>query len=41
MEFQSDRDVLDKWCENKGEDGLVEYRSLKNKLSIDGLNGLN
>lgn len=39
-EFKKDRDVLDKWAANKGVDGLIEYRALKNKESIDGLSGL-
>lgn len=39
-DFKKDRDVLDKWAANKGEEGLVEYRALKNKESIDGIEGL-
>lgn len=39
-EFKQDRDVLDKWTANKGEEGLKEYRELKNKESIDGLKAL-
>jgi hypothetical protein len=39
-EFKHDRNVLDKWTENKGEEGLQEYRKLKNVVSIDGLPGL-
>ena len=38
--FKKDRDVLEKWSEVKGEDGVSEYRSIKNKVSIDGLEGL-
>lgn len=39
-EFKHDRDVLDKWTANKGEEGLKAYRELKNTKSIDGLPGL-
>ena len=39
-EFKQDRDVMDKWVVNKGPQGLVEYRALKNKESIDGLDAL-
>jgi hypothetical protein len=38
-EYVGQRDVLDKWAEKKGPDGLVEYRKFKNSLSIDGLPG--
>jgi hypothetical protein len=34
------RDVLDKYSEKLGPAGLAEYRSKKNRLSIDGLPGL-
>jgi hypothetical protein len=37
MDFQEDRDVLDKWAAAKGADGLTEYRQAKNAQSIDGL----
>lgn len=40
MEFKNDRDVLDKWTANKGEDGLKIYHAEKNMQSIDGLPGL-
>ncbi len=40
-EFRKDRDVLDKWCANKGDQGLKAYRNEKNRYSIDGLPGLN
>jgi hypothetical protein len=39
-DFRQDRDVLDKWTDAKGEDGLTTYRDAKNKLSIDGLQAL-
>ena len=34
------RDTLNRWCEKKGPDGLVEYREQNNRQSIDGLPGL-
>jgi hypothetical protein len=40
MDFRADRDVLDKWTANKGDDGLKIYRAEKNLQSIDGLPGL-
>lgn len=39
-EFKEDRDVLDKWVANKGEDGVKAYRLEKNTKSLDGLEGL-
>lgn len=39
-DFKSDRDVLTKWAEAKGDEGILEYRALKNKESIDGLPAL-
>lgn len=39
-DFKQERDVLDKYSLNKGEEGLKEYRALKNKVSIDGLPAL-
>lgn len=38
--FKADRDVGDKWCANKGPEGLITYRAEKNAQSIDGLKGL-
>lgn len=32
-----ERDVLDRWAEKKGEEGLVAYRQEKNVTSLDGL----
>ncbi|MEP7264809.1 MAG: pyridoxamine 5'-phosphate oxidase family protein [Bacteroidota bacterium] len=40
FDFKSDRDVLDKWALNKGDEGLKEYRKMKNEKSIDDLDGL-
>ena len=37
MKFEKERDLLTKWCEHKGPQGLAEYRELKNRLSIDNL----
>ncbi len=39
-DFKNDRDVLEKWSEVKGDDGVIEYQSTRNKVSIDGLKGL-
>jgi hypothetical protein len=36
FEFVSERDGLDRWARNKGEDGLRQYRIEKNARSIDG-----
>ena len=36
-EFIEERDVLYRWANMKGEDGLKEYRTNKNMSSIDGL----
>jgi hypothetical protein len=39
FEFLGERDLLDKWCEKKGETGLADYRARKNENSIDGIPG--
>ncbi|MDA0814248.1 MAG: pyridoxamine 5'-phosphate oxidase family protein [Verrucomicrobia bacterium] len=39
--YVSDRDILLKWNDNKGADGVKAYQSDKNAVSIDGLPGLN
>ena len=39
MNFKGERDVLDRWAEKKGLDGLQEYRRQKNRVSIDGQAG--
>jgi hypothetical protein len=36
-ELKEEREKLVEWAENKGEDGLLEYRQTKNQISIDGL----
>lgn len=40
LEYKGDRDVLDKWTENKGADGLRSYWKQKNERSLDGLPGI-
>lgn len=40
FDFRADRDILDKWAVVKGEEGLREYRTAKNAVSIDGLPAL-
>ena len=37
MDWREDRPNLVRWSENKGEDGLVDYRQKNNVRSIDGL----
>lgn len=39
-QFIEDRDVLDKWCERKGEDGIIQYQKDNNLNSLDGLKGI-
>ena len=36
-EHQGPRDILDKWTDRKGAEGLATYRQNKNRRSIDGL----
>lgn len=36
-EYQGERDMLARWVEKKGESGIMEYWSAKNRVSIDGL----
>lgn len=36
-ELKEEREKLVEWAENKGENGLLEYRQTKNRISIDGL----
>lgn len=40
FEFKGERNVIEKWAENKGEEGLTQYRQLKNRVSIDQLPGM-
>lgn len=39
-EFKQHRDVLDKWVDRKGEEGITAYIEANNKKSIDGLPGI-
>jgi len=36
-EYTGERDHVIKWAENKGPDGLEEYKKEKNRVSMDGL----
>lgn len=36
-DYRGDRDVLDKWAEKKGREGVIAYQCEKNAVSIDGL----
>lgn len=37
MDYREERDILTKWAENKGKEGVREYWEQKNVTSIDGL----
>ncbi len=37
MELQKDRETMARWATSKGEEGLVEYRGVNNRKSLDGL----
>jgi len=37
MEYQGERDTMDRWAEAKGPDGIVDYWAEKNMVSMDGL----
>lgn len=37
MDYQGERDTMDRWAEAKGPDGIVAYRQDKNLVSMDGL----
>jgi hypothetical protein len=37
LKYTEDRIILDKFCNQKGEDGMNAYRKFKNCFSIDGL----
>lgn len=39
-EYVGERTILTDWAEKKGADGLATYRATKNRVSIDGLPGL-
>lgn len=36
MDFVSERETLELWAENKGEDGIIDYWKEKNTISLDG-----
>lgn len=36
-EYQGQRDMLPRWAEKKGAEGMRAYRNEKNRISIDGL----
>jgi hypothetical protein len=36
-DYRAHRDTLDRWCENKGVEKVVAYRSENNRVSLDGL----
>ncbi len=36
MDYVEDRQVLSKWAENRGEEGIAEYWQKRNQLSLDG-----
>ena len=40
MSHDGERDLLTRWSENRGDDGLAVYRATKNAASIDGLPAL-
>jgi hypothetical protein len=40
MTHDGDRDLLTRWADNRGEEGLATYRATKNAASIDGLPAL-
>ena len=40
MTHDGDRDLLTRWADNRGDDGLTAYRATKNATSIDGLPAL-
>ncbi len=37
FDYREERDTLSRWAASKGEDGLEDYRRLKNARSMDGL----
>jgi hypothetical protein len=40
LQFEAERDRLDTWARNKGEEGIAAYWQENNASSIDGLPGL-
>jgi hypothetical protein len=39
-EYVGERSQLTDWAERKGKEGIAQYKSKKNRQSIDGLSGL-
>jgi len=39
-DHRGERDVLSKWAEKKGEEGVQRYQQENNRVSLDGLDGL-
>lgn len=39
-DYRGERETLDKWAANKGEEGLEQYKKDNNRVSIDGLAAL-
>ena len=37
FDYKGERDVLDTWAENKGQDGILEYWGRHNTTTIDGM----
>ena len=40
LDYTGERDVLSKWAESKGLEGVRKYREENNQVSLDGLEGL-
>jgi hypothetical protein len=40
LDYQGEREALDKWAEKKGPEGIVRYWREKNEASLDGLPGI-
>ena len=40
FDYLGQRDILDKWADRKGVEGIQEYQAQKNRVSIDGLPAL-
>jgi predicted pyridoxine 5'-phosphate oxidase superfamily flavin-nucleotide-binding protein len=41
MEYKGERTRMAEWCQKKGPEGITEYKQRKNRVSLDGLPGLN
>jgi len=40
MEYRGERKLMEEWAEKKGEEGMREYREKKNRVSVEGMRGL-